>query len=987
MPPSDRPPSAAALEALEDFRARGGDADDPASAEAVRLLADHAPALLSLVRADPSTIADALGRPIELESDGATIAAELAAHLEGIERDGPELRRGLRRYRHRAMIRIALREIQRVADVEQTSAEMAVLASVVIDAALVFSARAVADTHGLTRDPSGHEIPLTVLGMGKLGGRELNLGSDVDLVFFYATDEGHVVAPPMAEGSDGLTVHELLSRVVRRAVDAIGEVTEDGFCFRVDLRLRPEGTRGPLVNSLASAERYYESWGRTWERGALLRARPIAGDIPFGEHLLDVLRPFIYRRAVDPTIAAQMQEMLLRSRRELNVDEDRDVKLGRGGIREAEFFVQTLQLVWGGQHPELQVPGTLEALWRLRAAGLVSDREAQTLADGWALLRRVEHRIHVWTGYQTHSLPADPDDLHRFSVSLGYGDARSLELELARVRDAIAALFATLLPGTDDEGALREWDAIGDLVAGGADPETIAPFLAERLPLRDAYEAASHLARMARRADGPFGPVAWERLPDLGRTLLAELAHAADPDLALRYLADFAARLGGAWPYERVLLEQPRLTRRLVGLFGASGTLSSAVIGHPEDVDLLLAAGAPTYEEIASPHDVLRDELDEDPDPEPLVAELRRLKRVFTLRVGLAFVGGELDLPATTDRLTELAEGQVRVALEAATRWAERRWGRAASAPDGLPAAMVVCALGKLGGRELGFGGDLDLVFLYGADGDTHPFAEGGRSVTHAELFARIAQRTMLLLRQRDAEGPGYETDTRLRPSGSKGTLVVSLAAFDAYHARGAAPWERQALIRARPVAGDPTVAEAARERFVRLAYLEGPPPAEELASTRARLQAELAGETRDRYHPKLGFGGLVDVELLVQWLQMRHGEDPAVRAPSTAAGLSALRARGVLSAVDADGLASAYAFLRRVEQSLKLFDEHREALLEPCGRTGTHVARVMGLRARDGLSPIEVLDHTYRRHAHTARRLFEHVVGPVGVPAPWEAK
>jgi glutamate-ammonia-ligase adenylyltransferase len=616
----------------------------------------------------------------------------------------------------------------------------------------------------------------------------------------------------------------------------------------------------------------------------------------------------------------------------------------------------------------------------------VSDREAQTLADGWALLRRVEHRVHVWTGYQTHRLPSDQDDLHRFAVSLGYADARSLELELGRVRETIATLFATLLPGGDEGAARREWDALGDLVASGADPEAIAPVLAERLPVRDAFEAASHLARMARRADGPFGPVAWERLPDLGRMLLAELADAADPDAALRYLADFATRLGGAWPYERVLLAQPRLTRRLVGLFGASGTLSSAVIGHPEDVDLLLAAGAPTDEEIASPHDALREELDDDPDPERLVAELRRLKRVFTLRVGLAFVGGELDLPATTDRLTELAEGQVRVALEAATRWAERRWGRAGSVEGSLPPRMVVCALGKLGGRELGFGGDLDLVFLYGADGDTQP-TESGRSVTHAELFARVAQRTMLLLRQRDAEGPGYETDTRLRPSGSKGTLVVSLAAFDAYHARGAAPWERQALIRARPVAGDGAVADAARERFMRLAYLEGPPPREELANTRARLQAELAGETRDRYHPKLGFGGLVDVELLVQWLQMRHGEDPAVRAPSTAAALSALRNNGALSAVDADGLASAYAFLRGVEQSLKLFDEHREPMLEPLGRTGTHVARGMGLRARDGLSPIEVLDHTYRRHAHTARRLFERIVGPVGVPAPWEAQ
>jgi glutamate-ammonia-ligase adenylyltransferase len=257
--------------------------------------------------------------------------------------------------------------------------------------------------------------------------------------------------------------------------------------------------------------------------------------------------------------------------------------------------------------------------------------------------------------------------------------------------------------------------------------------------------------------------------------------------------------------------------------------------------------------------------------------------------------------------------------------------------------------------------------------------------VSHAELFARMAQRTMLLLRQRDAEGPGYETDTRLRPSGSKGTLVVSLAAFDRYHERGAAAWERQALIRARPVAGDEAVAEAARERFARLAYEQGPPDPAELAHTRARLQTELAGESAGRYHPKLGFGGLTDVEFLVQWLQMRHGGDETVRTPNTASAIDALRGAGALSAVDADALAAAYGFLRGVEQSLKLFEEHREPLLEPRGRTGSHVARGLGIRARDGLASADVLERTYRHHARAARELFERFVAPVGAPPPWE--
>jgi [glutamine synthetase] adenylyltransferase / [glutamine synthetase]-adenylyl-L-tyrosine phosphorylase len=332
-------------------------------------LETHAPALLGLVRADPGALQDVLRRPLALESDAAVYRRELAAALGERPEDGPALYRSLRRYRHRAIIRIALREITSAADIAQTSEEMALLASALIDAALDACASTQRARHGPALDAEGAPIASTVLGMGKLGGLELNLGSDVDLVFFYETDDG-------AAGE--LTVHEHFARVAQRTVKALGDVTEDGFCFRVDLRLRPEGSRGPLVNSLASAERYYQTWGRTWERAAMLRARPVAGDLVFGWRLLGALTPFIYRRQVDPGVAEAMYEMLLRARRELAADE-RDLKLGRGGIREAEFFVQALQLIWGGQHPELRVPGTMEALTRLRGAGLVTGREAATL--------------------------------------------------------------------------------------------------------------------------------------------------------------------------------------------------------------------------------------------------------------------------------------------------------------------------------------------------------------------------------------------------------------------------------------------------------------------------------------------------------------------------------------------------------------------------------------------------------------------------------
>lgn len=935
------------------------------AAAARELLETHAPALLGPVRAEADALDDVLARPLGLESDEQTYREALAAELGPEPEDDAALVRGLRRVRHRAVIRIALREILRLADIERTSAEMAHLAAAIIDASLGACLRTAERRDGVALDRLGERIPITVLGMGKLGGLELNLGSDVDLIFFYGTDDGD---------AGERTVHEHYARVARRTAKALGDVTEHGFAFRVDLRLRPEGSRGPMVNSLASAERYYLTWGRTWERAAMLRARPVAGDRVFGWALLDALRPFVYRRAVDPKIALAMHQMLLQSRRDLKVDEVRDLKLGRGGIREAEFFVQTLQLIWGGRHPELRVSSTLDALDQLRKTGLVTEREAEELARGWALLRRAEHRIHASTGVQTHTLPSNPDALEALARSLGYDDGPALEADLGARQAEIGALFGGLLEG--HEKLDPEVESLLDAVARQDELPTLAERVQTALVVDDAFNAASYLTRLGRHAARPFGRVTRERSPEIGRTLLREIAGAADPETALLHFGDFFERLGGRWSYEKRLMERPRLLRRLVGLFGASPTLSRTLVGHPEDIDLLLSAELPTVDDIVIAHDVMRDHLSDDPDPEDVVRQLRQLKRVFELPIGLGYLGNDLDLGAATEQLSALATSQVRVALEAATRWSRLRHGATSG-------ELVVVALGKLGSGDLGFAGDLDLMFLYEADGETAPTASG-KTRTQREAFTRIAQRTMKLLSERDAEGPGYDTDARLRPSGSQGTLVVSIDGFDAYHAKRAAAWERQALVRARPLTGSERAQTAVAARFAELAFERGATPPDELAEARGRMQRELAGESRDRYHPKLGFGGLLDVELLAQWLQMRHGEVRSVRTPSTPRALQALAEVGALERDEADGLAEAYVFLRRVAQSLRLYDAHRELLLEPRGRTGSHVARGLGLRARDGLGPEEALDAEYRRHTTLARERFEAHVAPIGGAPPW---
>ncbi len=933
----------------------------------------HAPALLPLVLADPSVLADVLHRPLSLPEHEDAVRAAFLSQTETFE-DGDDLRRVLRRLRHRGIVRIALREVMKLADVDQTSKEMSYLACAAIDAALSACQRSARHRYGQAVDSHGQAIEICVLGMGKLGGYELNLGSDVDLIFFYATDDGNV---DQAE----LSVHEYFTRVATWTSHALSDVTADGLCFRVDLRLRPEGSRGPLVNSLASAERYYTSFGRTWERAAMLRARAVAGDLVFGEHLLTTLRPFVYRRAVEPELHSEMASLLLRARRDLHVDDARDIKLGRGGIREAEFFVQTLQLIWGGQHKNLQVRGTMDALGCLRALGLVTAREAHSLAEDWALLRRIEHRIHMTAGYQTHCIPNSGAALDSFAQSLGEIDGGALEQTLQDARERVATLFSSLSPERVTEPEL-EVAALLDHLTHNLSTAELAERVGAFLGATDPDETAAHLARLARHAQSPFGSFGRARCPGLGELLLKEISQTIDPAAALRYLSDFFTRMGGVWGYDRLLLERPHFARRLLGLFGSSATLSTALVGHPETLDVLVTSGAPPSDtEIAAQHT----ELTFDPEQEEsFVSHLRRLKRELSLRVGIAHIDREIDLKSALVSLTSLAEAQIAAAFRFAQLESCARYGITPQAgPNPLPLPMVIVGLGKLGGWELGFGSDLDLFFVYGPE-ESMPGLSRTCPATHTEILARTAQRTMRLLSQPDAEGNGYQTDTRLRPNGTQGLLVVSLPAFDRYHQETARTWERQSLIRARPLAGDAALQTTLDRRIQRNAYESPPNHPEELSAIRKRMQIELAQERPGRYHCKVGYGALVDVEFIVQWLQMTHGKVSQVRHQNTLEAIHRLQAEEWLTNEDAETLSDAYGFFRQIEQTIKLLDETRDAVLESRGRLGARVARSLRLRPRDGVHQSDVLEATWRRKASAVRDIFNKVIAPVNVEAPW---
>ncbi len=1003
LPSSDSATSAIAGW-VEAAKSRGLAIDEPTTDLATALLTAY-PGFRGQVATRPDDIISISRGKLRIPRDLRAYRRLASAMVPNLS-DPEAVRHGLRLFAQRERLRIAARELMREGgnDVDVTARELSDLAQACIEVALAEAQRWAEERFGTPQTASGDRCAFTVLGMGKLGGRELNCGSDVDLLPFYETDDGEVIKDGVALDQ---TLHEYFARVTQRFTATLEDVTEDGMCWRVDLRLRPEGSRGPLVNALAAAERYYETWGRTWERAALVRARPVAGHPGFGARVIDALAPFVWRKAIDPRIAHEMAHLVQRARVELSEDAERDLKLGVGGIREAEFFVQSLQLIWGGREPTLRDTNTLEALHRLRSRGLVTDRESREVESAYLFLRRLEHRVQFAMAIQTHQLPTG-EMLEVIARSLGYASGRDLERELDKTRRRVAARLASLtkdvlaseIRGAEHLEPLLTTIDTGEehLVltaiaegAGGVDFSTSA-----------SADLARHLLALARRPDFPLGAKTRDRHPLLAVSLFEALADAADPEQAARLLAAFFARLATPSVYTKALAEDTHVLRRLVTMFGASAFLGEALVYRPELMEsVLFTKGAPTAEAtrkdvesevfrattgaaagplssrgaLPIPASSASDELDPE---EAFVGALRHAKARLTMEVGLAELAGEIRTRDATLVLSALADAT----LEHATRYALAERKLPTSDHEGL----AVIAMGKLGGREIGYGSDLDIFFVYeGSDDD-------------AEKYVRAAQRVLSLVSTPHGDGPGYELDTRLRPSGSHGLLVVSLDAFTRYHGLDepnddessaeddvapatktgkAADWERQALIKARACAGNPEIGKRVIALASKVAYERGAPNPANVHHLRMRMEKELAREGPRRYDVKLGRGGIVDVEFATQWLQMKHGMDPRVRTQDTEAAIGALEACGYLDGQLAAVFREGYAMLRRLEQALRVVHGTSASLIEEGAPGLPALARRMGFR--DGTpagTASEALTTRYRAVTRDVRSAYLSVLG-----------
>ena len=934
------------------------------------LACQRAPYLVSLITRDPGRLCRAAeDRYLRREKPAEIMSGELAARLSSVAPDDHDgFSATLRRYRADEMVRLGARELGLGTGAE-VGRELSRLAEVCLDAAIDHHREALARHHGrplCSEDGEDErEAELAVIGMGKLGGDELNFTSDIDLIFVYSSDAG-------AAGE--LSLHEFFSKLCERVARALGEVTDEDVVFRVDLRLRPEGSRGAIANSLPSLERYYESWGRPWERQAWLKARPCAGSRALGEAVMTMLAPFIYPRHTSPSIIDEVAQLNRRIKAELvvsSVESGFDVKNGVGGIREIEFFVQALQLIHAGQRPSVRGKTTLVALDQLLFSGIITEAEHRALAVAYRFLRRVEHLLQLDSGRQTQRLPADPEELSLVARRLGYRGGDDFGRDLTRYTREVADLFASL--GDGESGPPAEVTAIlgGDLDEG-RERELLAA-----LGFRDPAASQAWLARARKRPGSPLGGGASGANARVAADLLAEISSCPDPDQALRYLSELISRRGAWWSMFRLMADSPHIIRLVASLFGTSEYLSKAFVSHPEILDTLLLAGRASpiksKEELCGALAGRLSGCDPD-DEEARWNALAEFKLSEVLRIGLADITGELEPTGVCRELTKLAEVCLAHAYDFVRDALVERHGRPREAASGAEARMAILGLGKLGGRELGYASDLDVIFVYSADGDS----DGSRPLDNVTYMSRVAQRLMRGLHTLHPSGRLYEVDTRLRPEGTRGLLVSSVAAWERYHRESARLWERQALTKLRPVAGDDELGALVLSDAHRFVYGEQAArdlaDRTELASTmtsmRDRIERELAGAIPD-LDLKAGRGGLIDIEFAAQYLQLASGHaHEELRTPSTTAALSAAAELVLADPADCQLLMEGYVFLRFLEHRMRIVHDRSVHRLPDDPTELEKLARRAGYP--DGGS----LRDAYARWTRAVRTTFDRLLG-----------
>jgi [glutamine synthetase] adenylyltransferase / [glutamine synthetase]-adenylyl-L-tyrosine phosphorylase len=919
--------------------------------------------------------------------------------------------RAFRRFRQRQTLRIGTNDIIRDRPLEEITRDLSRVADAALVVALATALRQVSKRFGEPHTTAGQLARCAILAFGKHGGEELNYSSDIDLMFLY-DEEGSTRGRRVTTISN----QEFYGRVLSEVVRLLSAHTDQGQAYRVDLRLRPEGHRGPLARSLASTLSYYDTLGRTWERQALIKLRPVAGDLSLGTAFLQGVEPFVYRKYLS---FAEINEIKAIKRRiEHKAGQagtsDTEVKTGHGGIRDIEFTIQFLQLLNGGDLPEVRQRNTLLALQALEQVGCLSDQEYHILDDAYRFLRKTEHRLQLLFDLQTHRLPRGEEELRKLALRMGYSQEKRLEENrtgqsnepLSSTFDPLAAFLHDYRQKTslnrkilnhlvhdtfqgEDGQAEPESDLLLDTLP---DPETIRTVLG-RYPFRDIQGAYNNLSQLAQEAV-PFLSTRRCRqfLASIAPRLLRALAETPDPDMALVNLEKVTASLGAKSVLWELFSFNPPSLKLYVDLCAWSQFLSEILINNPGMIDELLDSLVLNQPRTAAE---LRQELADlchgASDPDPI---LHSFQDKELLRIGVRDILGKDTIQGTTAALSDLAETLLVQITHLQEPALAKRFGIPyldEGARKGEPSRYALLALGKLGGREMSYHSDLDLILVYEGDGRTGP-PPGANRFDRYELtdnfhfFTELAQRIIKATSYWGPMGRLYQVDMRLRPTGRSGSLVIPLTEFRRYYEDGGAQlWERQALTRARVVFGEAAFAGEVMEAVMQGAYgLPWQPAlAEEIQEMRERLEA-----SRSERDLKRGFGGIVDIEFLVQLFQIKYGRElPALRTTNTWEALAALRSSELLTEADAATFLASYNFLRLVESRLRIVHNLSLDELPDKPEDLEKLARRLGFEVEAHNSAGHQFLAELERHTTRTRELFLRLVaqqrGGVAVPLP----
>uniref|UniRef100_UPI003563EF44 bifunctional [glutamate--ammonia ligase]-adenylyl-L-tyrosine phosphorylase/[glutamate--ammonia-ligase] adenylyltransferase n=1 Tax=Spongiibacter sp. TaxID=2024860 RepID=UPI003563EF44 len=833
----------------------------------------------------------------------------------------------LRQFRYRHWLRIVWRDLNRLADMPATAAELSALADVCVQQALALLHRQLCAEWGQPQSPEGVAQQLTVIAMGKLGAGELNLSSDIDLMFSYP-EAGKTVGGPRSVDNQ-----EFFIRLGQRLIKALDARTADGFVFRVDMRLRPYGQSGPLVVSFDAMEEYYQDQGRDWERYALIKARCIAGDEAANAELMSRLRPFVYRRYLDFSAIDSLRDMKALIQREVaRRSLQHNIKLGAGGIREIEFIAQCFQLIRGGHEPSLQQRPLRSILDELRDMELLPTAVVAELQAANIFLRNTEHAIQAWRDEQSQQLPDAPAPQAALALSMGFDNWQAFSAALAEHRQRVDEHFGNVIAAPEEEGrgdraAIQHWQA---LLADG-DGERLSEKLVSS-GFSDAEEVSRRLLALLGSANVlRMQGSARERLDDFLPLLLEQVQQAEDSGRAFLRLIPLIESVLRRTAYLVLLMENPAALRQLVRLCDASPWVSRQLAAHPVLLDELLDANS-LYS--VPDKDGLRSELRQrllriaEDDLEAQMEALRYFRLAHVLKVAASEITGSLPLMKVSDYLTFIAE----VVMEAVVDIAWHNLVEKHGSPCGEDPRrhFVVLGYGKMGGIELGYSSDLDLVFLH--DVPAGRSTDGERPLDGNMFYTRLGQRIIHILTTHTRLGQLYEVDMRLRPSGNSGLLVSSFSAFRDYQRGQAWTWEHQALVRARVVAGDEVLAEKFAE--LRADVLATPREAAKLGSDvrdmREKMRKHLlpaGGEKNGEFDLKQGLGGIVDIEFMVQYavLAWSHKHPPLHYHTDNIRILESLQQQGLIPEADTQALIEAYIAFRS--------QSHRASLQEQQGR------------------------------------------------------